>query len=207
MVHVGERVRFSFVLTESLNAEQGIEPSGIVDYCLVRVGNEMIDTGFGDLGHFEAEYTFDKAQPGQEINVIATGYRQMGGRDRKLIAGKWVTRSDFDQTDRAICRDDLALTVYKSRIEWLIQPDADDWDIAGGTLVMIRRDGGTTLIRASRDGEDGFKVQGPLDGGDYMIVYEPTAEMLNSSGTTHVRFTIMDDRGQQHVLERLLSTP
>ncbi len=207
IVHVGERVRFSFVLTASLNAEQGIEPSGIVDYCFVRIGQDLLETGIGEFGHFEVEHVFDALPPGQEVTVTATGYRMLGSRDRRLIAGEWITRTDFDQTDRVICQDDLTLTAYKSRIELPVQPDSDDWDIAGGGLALIRRDGRTTVVRASQNGEDGFEVRGPFDDGKYMVTYEPSAEMLNSSGTTQVRFTVMDDRGRQHVIERLLSTP
>ncbi len=207
MVHVGEHVRFSFVMTQSLHAEQGIDPVGLVDYCLMRVNNKLIEPEMSTGGQYILSHLFDDIVDGQQIRVAAMTYRIHGQRDRRLIAGEWVNLDTPDRADQLVARDEILLTAYKSRIELPVTPIGEGWDILGGRLRLIRSDGGTVVIRAAIGHDDGFVVRGPFEEGEYMITYAPDAEMLNPKGTTRIQFVVTDDRGKQHVIERLLSTP
>jgi len=205
-VHVGETVRFDFVLQDG--AGRFMDPTGLADYCVVIIGQERIEVTPDIRGHFQFSYTFDQVQPGDTIDVTATALRQKGGRDFMNIRGQWL-RSDspYEEIDRALCADDVRLQIYEAPIQLTLARPADDLNPETGKLKILRNDGATTSVFIDVPGRPGFKIRGPEPDGYYRVSYTPKGDELNPIGTTEVEFTIHDMSGRPHHASATLETP
>lgn len=208
LVHVGERVRFSFVLARDSRKKSAINPVGLVDYCIGNVGEQRIEATLTATGHYRFTWDMSDRRPGEVIDVSAAAYRTRGTRDIMKFGDTWV-RADApsDQPDSLLSRDHLRLTVYQSRIELPCQRPLDDLDMTTGRLEIITADGSVTRILLGTDGGGGFTYTGPDAGGKYVVFYDPRAVELNKKGTTAVRFRVRDVANNPHVFDAVLKTP
>ena len=206
MAHVGEEVKFDFVLTDW--AGRWLDPLGIGDYAAAYIGGERIEATPDVNGHFQFGYTLDQVGPGDRIKVKATAFRQRGGRDFMKIRGQWLqSDSPYEEPDQAIASDAIQLAVYQVPIELTLVRPADDLDPENGVLRLRRMNGLTTSVFIDRPGRPGFTITGPEPDGYYRISYQPTGNELNPVGTTEVEFTIYDTLGQPHYAHATLKTP
>lgn len=207
-VHVGERVRFSFVMARDSRKKNAINPLGLVDYCIGNVGGERIEATLTDTGHYRFMSDMSDRRPGEVIDVSAAAYRTRGTRDVMKIGDTWV-RADApsDQPDRLLSRDRLRLTVYKSRIELPCKRPLTDLDMDTGHLEIRRADGSVTEVLSNGSGGGGFAHTGPDADGLYHVLYEPRASELNKNGMTAIRFRVRDTANNPHVFDAVLKTP
>ena len=109
-VHVGETVRFSFVLKDPLR-QKALNATGRADYCVFAIGGERIESDVERSGKFTGEYTFVNVSPGDSIIVRASAYRQRGPRDHVKVdshdldaEGREVTHSGTTELPRVECK-------------------------------------------------------------------------------------------------------
>ncbi|MCH8139173.1 MAG: hypothetical protein IH926_09540, partial [Proteobacteria bacterium] len=57
MVHVGEEVRFDFVLHDA--RKRPLSPLGLVDYCVTYLDGERVEIDSTPDGHFSFSHKFD----------------------------------------------------------------------------------------------------------------------------------------------------
>ena len=206
MVHVGETVRFDFVLKDALG--NLVQPTGLADYCVTYISGERVETSPDITGHFSFSHTFDDVRPGQTVNVKTTAYRQRGQRDFMKIRGKWhQSPSPYELPDRKGRSDSIWLEVYVAPVELTIPQPSDDLDSETGVMRIRRGDGSITSVYIDRPGRPGFTIIGPEPAGLYTVRYLPWGDELNASGTTEVEFTIYDRSGQAHYAAVTLETP
>lgn len=185
-----------------------IDPIGLVDYCVVAIGNDRIHVDADALGHFVFAYTFDKLQPGESIVVEARAHRIRGHRDFMNIAGEWVrSQSPSDLPDRIVIADSIRLTAYALTLEIRLRSPDSPLDAESGVLRIKRRDGSQTLRYIDRPHRPGFTVEGPDARGAYVIRYAARGNELNSSGKTPVEFVIHDRAGRRMRETRVFDTP
>lgn len=206
-VHVGETVRFDFVLTQPGSGRM-IDPIGLVDYCVVAIGSDRIHVDADALGHFLFAYTFSDFRPGEETVVEARAYRIRGYRDHMNIAGEWVrSQSPSDLPDRIVIADSIRMTVYALTFELQVLSPESPLEGESGVLRIQRRDGSETLRYIDRPHRPGFTVEGPDARGTYVIRYAVQGDELNSTGKTPVEFVIHDRTGKRIAEARVLDTP
>lgn len=204
---MGETVRFDFVLTQPGSGRM-IDPIGLVDYCVVAIGNGRIHVDADALGHFLFAYTFNDFRPGEKIVVEARAYRIRGHRDYMNIAGEWVrSQSPSDLPDQVVIADSIRLTAYALTLELQVRSPGSPLEAESGVLRIQRRDGTETLRYIDRPYRHGFTVQGPNAQGTYVIRYAVQGDELNSTGRTPVEFVIHDRRGKRMVEARVFDTP
>ncbi len=204
---MGETVRFDFVLTQPGSGRM-IDPIGLVDYCVVAIGNGRIHVDADALGHFLFAYTFDKYRPGEEIVVAARAYRIRGHRDYMNIAGEWVrSQSPSDLPDHVVIEDSISLTAYALTLELQVESPGSPLEPESGVLRIQRRDGSETLRYIDRPHRPGFTVEGPDVRGTYLIRYAVQGDELNSTGKTPIEFVIHDRTGKRIAEARVLDTP
>lgn len=206
-VHVGEHVDFSFAITAGVLHRRAIHPFGIADYCIATAGSEVIEADLDETGHYRFGFDAVDLHPGDVVTVTATAYRRRGVRDSKRIGGRWIhADSRFDQPDGAVAYDTLDLRVYESLIDLRIVHPPADIDMDGGRLEIVKDDGTTaTVLAAGPDGR-GFHYAGPDAESRYHVTYEPTADQINKSGRTYVRFIVFDGAGDQHTFDGYVPT-
>ena len=208
LVHVGERVGFSFVLARSPRSEAPIDPLGIADYCIAMAGSEMIEAELDEAGHYRFTCHMTGKRPEQVVKVTATAYRQRGQRDMMRIGGVWVRGNDpYDQADFPRAKDSLYLVVYSSRLDLPVKRPDHDLDMTAGRLEIRKNDVPPTEIYCRDRDQRGFRYTGPDEDGFYHVLYEPGADELNKRGTTPVRFSAYDTAGTPHVTEAFINTP
>ncbi len=209
MVHVGEHVDFSFVLTKGVLKRGPRDPVGAVDYCIARAGSEQIEADLDNqTGHYRFAFDVLGLREGDAIAVTAEAYRENGVRDTKQIGDAWVRADDpFDQRDRVIASDSVALSVYRSLVEIPIPGGDVALDLGGGRLELHRADGKVaTIYHKTADGR-GYEIAEPNSEGVSTIMYAPVADEINKSATTYVRFRVLDGSGTERVFDGHIPTP
>ena len=205
-VHVGEEVRFDFVLHDW--ADNLLNPLGMADYCATVIQGERIEVDAGPSGHFQFRYRFDDVAPGERINIRVDAYRQRGDRDYMYVRDRWLhTLNPLDQPDRRVASASIRLTAYRAAIELSIVRPPDDLDPDTGVLRLHKRDGSTKSFFVDRPGRRGFTVDGPTADGYYYFRLQPRGNELNTSGTTRVEIEVYDLSGRPHYAETILDTP
>ncbi|MFH0982091.1 MAG: hypothetical protein V2A79_11175 [Planctomycetota bacterium] len=205
--HVGEKVRFSFVLTQPFITHP-ISPAGIADYCIVALDDQNAEAEPDANGKFTLAYRMPEAWRNREIRVRATAYRQYGQPDRKVVGGELLqVESAADPVDRVIARAALTLLVYHSTVELTLTPGADDFDFSTGRLVLRKADGTGSSVGMARPPVGGFTVEGPDALRVYTVRFAPAWEQVNLTGTTAAEFTVLDLTGVQHRFETEFLTP
>lgn len=185
-----------------------IDPIGLVDYCVVAIGNDRIHVDVDALGHFLFTHTFDKFRPGEHTVVEARAYRIRGHRDFMNIAGEWVqSQSPSDLPDRIVAADSIRMTAYALTLELRVRSPVSPLDAESGVLRIRRRDGSETLRYIDRPHRPGFTVEGRDARGTYVIRYAARGDELNSTGKTPVEFVIHDRTGKRLAEARLFDTP
>ncbi len=206
MVHVGETVRFDFVLVD--HAGRFVHPLGLADYCVMMIGPERKDAKPDLGGHFQFTHRFDDVPTGSEIEVRASAYRQHGGRDFMKMSGRWLQNDNpFDQPDQKVAGDAILLRVYETSLELILARPADELDMESGVLRVHRTDGAETSVYIDRPHRPGFRIFGPEPDGSYRIRYQPAGSELNPVGTTEVEFVIYDVAGRSYRVASTFATP
>jgi hypothetical protein len=159
-------------------------------------------------GHFRFEQRLPRARPGDEIEVVATAYRQHGTRDFIQVGDSWLHgESPIDAADDKVCSDSITLRVYQARVEMHLAAGAAPMDFESGKLELTKHDGSVTSVFIDRPGRRGFVASGPDQAGGYTVVYLPDGDELNPSGRTPARFTVYDLAGHRHSVEMMVPTP
>ena len=205
--HVGEQVRFSFILIDPL-LNRLVDPYGYADYCMATVGEHRIQCEPDLGGRFRFEHQLTGAEPGHTIKVTASAYRQYGRRDFMRVGDTWLRgESRFDEPDRRFRSDSLSLHVYQSQVRVRLPASQAPFDFDSGDLRLIKDDGTVSPVYLDRAGRPGFTVEGPDQQGAYTIVYLPNGTELDSCGQTDVRFVVYDLAGQPHSVSGVIPTP
>ncbi len=205
--HVGETVRFSFILVDPLR-KRALDPYGYADYCIAELGDRRICCEPDMGGRFRFEHRLTGVQADQELEVTATAYRQYGSCDFLPVGETWLRgESPVDDPDRRVCDDSVKLRVYQARVEMKLPagPSPVDWE--SGKLELFRDDGTVTPVFIDRPGRPGFAAQGPNQDGGCTVVYLPDGDELNSSGQTRAHLSVHDLAGHPHSAECLVPTP
>ena len=206
MVHVGEQVRFDFVLQDA--RRRFVSPVGFADYCVAFVGGERIETEMDAYGRFRFSHTFDHAGPGDRIHVEAAAYRQRDNRDFVNVGGQWVqSHSPLNRQDRPVATDAIMFTVYQALIELALAPGASGLKPETGVLRIRRSDGSLTTVYVDRPNRSGFTLTDRGPDGGCRVRYTPKGDELNPTGTTDVEFLIYDTAGNPHHASATLDTP
>ena len=206
MVHVGEEVRFDFVLHDA--RKRSVSPLGLADYCVTYLDGERVEIDSTPEGHFSFSHKFDGVQPGDRVVVEVTAFRQRGGRDFMRIQGIWMHNdSPYDKADKPFRRDAIRFEVYETPIELTLVRPADDLDLETGVLRLRGGDDRLTRIMIDKPNRPGFTISGPGSEGYYRIHYLPTGSELNPSGVTEVEFAIHDVNHQLHEVRTTIETP
>ena len=211
-VHLGETVRFDFLLVDWLS--NPIDPLGIADYCVVFIDGERIETEPDARGHFRFQYTFDHRHSpnglaaGDRLTVEATAYRQRARRDFMKVAGEWLTsESPYEIADSRVASASLTLEVYEAVIELTIDRPDFDLDPDSGVLRIRRRDGRVVSVYSDKPGRAGFLLTGPDVVGRYHVTYRPDGDELDPNGTTEVEFEVYDVSRTPHRTTTRIETP
>ncbi|MCH7814458.1 MAG: hypothetical protein IID40_10615 [Planctomycetes bacterium] len=205
--HVGEPVRFSFILIGPFQ-RRPLDPLGLADYCLVEVGSRRLECEPDPGGRFRFEYVLADAQPGEEIKVTVTAYRQYGQRDIMRVGDQWLRGdSPLDEPDRTVATDSLILEMYQTTVELELEPGAAPFDFESGKLELIAPGGTTTPVYIDRPGRPGFRVEGPDERGVFWIRYRPDGTQVGVFDRTEALFTVYDRAGQPHRTRVEIPTP
>lgn len=139
-------------------------------------------------------------------------YRQAGAVDgapdgSPSPAATTTSPAAADPSDVLLQMRRLELRAYQANIRlsvpWLGVP----WDWDGAVMRIIRGDDSETTIRRAGIMEDGFTALGPDVANRYWVTFDPTAAMINHTGTTQVQFTIRDEKGSPYVRRIDVPTP
>jgi len=176
-VHVGETVRFDFVLQDL--ARRRVNPLGIADYCVLTIDGERLESDADLEGHFPFRYTFDRLAAGKSVQVVATAYQQRRHRDWMKVQGRWLRcESPYDEPDRRVAGDRLTLTAYQSRIAVVLPVAKEQVDPHRGVLRMVRAEGGEVSVGPARAEGRGFSIAPAKGGKASEVRYEPHADEL-----------------------------
>jgi hypothetical protein len=205
--HVGEPVRFSFILTKPFQ-KQPVHPSGIADYCILSLDGAYAEASLEVSGKFTALYRVPAAWRGREVQVRATAYRHHGQADTMVVGDKLRQVDDpGDLRDTKVAQGKITLLAYQSVVELTLTAGAEDLDFDTGRLVLRKTDGTATPVMRARPPMAGFTVEGPDAKRQYTVRYEPTWEQVNLTGTTAVEFTVLDRAGHEHRAAADILTP
>ena len=205
--HVGETVRFSFILTQPLK-KHPVSPRDIADYCIFALDDRFAGAELDPHGKYTLSYRMPEEWADREIRVRATAYRRYGRRDHMVVGGELPqVDSTADPSDRVIARDSITMLVYQPTLELALTPGADAFDFDTGRLVLRKADGTACSVVRARPPVGGFTVEGPDDNGTFTVRYEPTCGQVNLTGTTQAEFTVWDLAGHQHRHQAEILTP
>jgi hypothetical protein len=205
--HVGEKVRFSFILINPL-MDRPIDPYGYADYCMATVGEDRIQCEPDLGGRFRFEHQLADLEPGRTIQVKATVYRQYGSRDFMQVGEDWMRgESRFDEPDPKVRSDSLSLRIYQAEVEIKLPGGPAPFDFESGKLELVRSDGSISSVYLDRPKCRGFTVEGPDEHGAHTIRYLPQGTEVNPSGQTEARFAAYDLAGQRHTASTMVPTP
>lgn len=204
MVHVGEEVRFDFVIFKPFT-HYPLDPEGIATYAVLDLGSASILSEAGPRGHFEFAHHFQTESPGTVLRARATAYRAIGGRDRGRHRTSW---NDFtaNEPDRRVASDTVRLQFYQSVVELTVPAAAEPPDFWAARLEIRKSDGTATSVYQDRPTRRGFQVSGPEEQ-VYRIRYEPTANEVNETGKTAWEFYVYDRTGRRQVYAGEIDTP
>ena len=203
--HVGERVSFDFVLTDALG--RFVDPVGIVDYCVAKMGSERIEMEIEPSGHFSFARPI-KAPPGASLQVEVSAIRQLAGRDQVKVGAEWIrSKSPFEQPDKRIASDAVTLIVYQAQVRLRLASPPTELDPETGVMVIHSDKRGAVSVYIDRPGRPGFRITGPDADSYYTITYDPPGDVLHDHGTTKVVFSVYDLSGQRHEISEVLDTP
>ena len=206
LAHVGEEVRFDFVLLDWLG--KGMSPLGVADYAVVTIGPSTLVTEADVYGHFQFSHRLDDVRPGDRISVEASAFKQRGSRDIIVVAGEVVTAdSAYDEPDRRVAGDRLTLEVYQAEVELPLQQGGQPFDPDSGVLRLKTTAGKTTPVFHSTKLRRGYDLVGPDAGGAYSLRYRPLASELSDYGNTDIYFRIFDIAGVPHEAGLTLECP
>jgi len=198
--HVGEEVKFSFGL-----------PEGEADYAVLKVEptGEARVTDPISPGKFHFAMRFDKpTPPGKPLTIRITAYREHEHRDYMDMDGELLMKqSPYDVPDSAVALATIKLHVYQSKVSLTVpgRPAGYRWET--GRLLLYTDKAEPTEVRQERFYRKGFKVVGPDESGNYLVLYEPTATQVNRCGQTKVVLLVEDAGGKEHAFETVLETP
>jgi len=199
-------VDFDFVLQDAWR--RFVPPGGIVDYCVISIGDTRSESVAGPRGHFNFSHSFADVPAGTVVDVRVDAFRQRGAKDYVQIAGQWLATQTFSQEpDVRVAGDSLRLKAYQSSIDFRLPRPADDFDPDSGVLRLRKTDGTTTSVYINRPTRHGFLLVGPEPSGYYRVRYEPRGQEVSPTGKTDVTFTIHDVGGQRHTKRIALDTP
>lgn len=204
--HVGEQVRFSFILI-SPTVNRALNPEGFADYCVIRIGEAMVGCELDFEGHFRCIYRFENEPAGSEIRVEATTYRQYELRDFLPLDAGWTESSPSgDQPDRKIASDKLTIKLYETRIELALSDDKQ-WDWQSGRLELHAPGKAPVTIYEEQELQPGYRVETLGGGKGFAIRYAPRADEMGTTGMTNYAFTIHDLGGEPHIIRGSVKTP
>lgn len=185
-----------------------VAPTGIDEYGVLYLGFERLESEPSPSGHFRFTHRLDGVRAGSSIAARGAVFQQRGNRDFIKVRGEWLqSSSPYEEPDRLIASDEVTLDVYQVRVSLEIPRPPLDLDIGTGILRIQRDDGTSTTLYVDRPGRPGFTIVGPEPNGRYEITYEPSGDELNRTGTTAVRFSVLDVGGQRHEAQAVLETP
>jgi len=207
MAHVGETVRFSFILIDGWMGRP-LDPYGNADYCLVTIDGQQLECEPDVGGRFRFEHSLNGVKPDQRIRVTATAYRQYGQRDFMKVGNTWLRGdSPYDDPDREVTSDSLDLDTYQARVELAVPAGAAPLEAETGKLELIRDEAKVSNVYVDRLNRPGFTLEGPNEQKVYKAVYLPNGSELNTSGSTEARFTIFDTTGRPYSVTAEIPTP
>ena len=205
--HVGETVRFSFILTRPFK-KHPVNPAGIADYCIVTLDDWSADAELDATGKFPLAHRMPEAWRDREIRIVATAYRRYGRRDRMAVNGELLhVDNASDAPDKVIARRAITVLVYQSAIELTVAPGADDFNFGTGRLIMYKADGTASAVAMARPPVGGFTLEGPDENHTFTVRHEPKWDQVNTAGKTRADFTVYDLAGHQHRIETEFLTP
>lgn len=205
-VHVGEHVRFSFVLKKPL-ARDSISAIGLADYCVFRIGVDADAVPVNADGRFLYSRDFGDAKPGTPINVIATAYRTVGTQDGMKVAGEWIqNESPYDEPDARVASAVVQLVPYQAVVTFDVAPELRGADFDSAVLTLYGPNESPTRILKQTPTRAGFTIDWS-DGAGGRILFEPTWRQINASGQTKAELSILDSTGTERVLTKFVPTP
>jgi hypothetical protein len=179
--HVGERVKLSFVLKQAL-ANESMHAAGLADYCVFNLGGEKLDAEIDESGAFTTEYRFDNVTAGERVPISAIAYRQVGPRDRMLIAGEWISNaSPNNPSDDPIASAALSLDFYQTQVEIAVPVALDAIDPATAELRFKLREGEDVVVYVAHPPRPGFTLEA-RDEAHCVVRYQPNGFATQSHG-------------------------
>ena len=204
--HVGENVRFDFVLTDTLGAF--VSPAGAADYAVVTIDEGRREIEPDSQGHFSLEHRLTQSKEGDRVRVRAEAVRQNGRRDYMQVQGRWLrSESERNEPDRSVAGDSVDLLVYQSAVELHLDGTGDELDLETGVLRLRKLDGTMHTVYADRPGPKGFSLAGPDRSGKITVTFSPDGDMVNPTGTTDAEFSIQDRSGRRIAGVQRIKTP
>lgn len=206
-VHVGETVRFSFILRERFRAGR-IDLLGIVDYAAANILDDRIEVEPDVSSAFVFEHKLKDVPAGRIVEVEVAAFKIRGTRDHMKIRGRWQhSISAVDEPDNLVGQDRLRLRVYQSEIDYSFPKPRADLDWATARLVLTRGDGRVSTVLMDQPRRPGFTMNGPDRKGYYHIHYFPLVEQINLSGSTRASLKVLNVHGVQQSFEFDFDTP
>lgn len=205
--HVGELVKFSFILRERFNPHR-IDALRIAEYAAANILNERIEAGPNLDSAFVLEYRLDNVAAGRTLRVEVAAFEIRGSKDFMKIRGQWHhSASGIDMPDKRVAKDSIKLRTYQSKIDYKFHKPqiALDWTTA--RLVITRRDGKVSTVFADQPHRAGFTMNGPDQRGYFHIRYFPVADQVNKTGTTRAALRVLDLNGVQQTYDFEFDTP
>ncbi len=205
-VHLGEEVAFDFVLHDLRGRR--VDAVGWADYGVATIQSDRIEVEPDSAGRFQFSYRFDHAEPGEQIDVHLTAYRQRGSRDFMNVQGRWLRSANpGDQPDQKVAADAIQMTLYLAPIELAIEQPPDEFDPNTGVLRFDPSSRKVNSIYVNRPDRPGFTLTRPNAEGFCIVHYQPKGNELNASGETKVHFLVYDVAGNPHDVTRTFKTP
>ncbi len=205
--HVGETVKFSFILREWFQANR-IDALGVADYAAANILEQRIETAPDISSAFLFEHALRGIKPGRSIAVEVKAFQIKGSKDYMKIRGEWHrSMSAVDEPDKMVAKASIKLRTYQSRIDYAFGKPQVDLDWAGARLVITRNDGKVSTVFADQPHRPGFTMNGPDREGYYHIQYFPLAEQINKTGTTRAALKVLDVNGVQQTYDFEFDTP
>ena len=205
--HVGEVVKFSFILRERFNPHR-IDPLRIAEYAAANILSERIEAGPNWDSAFVLEYQLNNVTAGRTLSVEVAAFEIRGSKDFMKIGGRWHhSASGVDMPDKRVAKDSIKLRTYQSKIDYEFRKPqiALDWTTA--RLVITRRDGKVSTVFADQPHRAGFTMNGPDQRGYFHIRYFPVADQVNKTNTTRAALRVLDLNGVQQTYDFEFDTP
>jgi hypothetical protein len=205
--HVGENVKFSFILTKTFG-KFPVHPAGIAEYCVLEIDQHPVEMELDEGGKFSASYVMPAEWANREIKIKAAAYRQYGQRDR-IVHKERLLQSDraADPKDQAIARDAITMLVYQSAIEFKVEKEAEELDFDAAHLVVRKADGTSSTVAKFGVSGRGFLVDSRTESAEHTVRYEPACAQVNGTGMTQAELTVPDRAGRAHHYRTEFMTP